>query len=242
MSARWHFPLIFATLSAALAGGLMPSDARAQCSHGGGFGSGGPRGGGSGPGVLQGLITQQLLQQQLQQQQQMLLLQQVRQQQMLEIAKLDRQMRELAKEGPEMLKTALKDPNPEMRLIAVLTVGKYGPALTDDLIERLTDDNPSVQQAARRALVRFSTQCDGKPAKGRSVDFGPAPGSNRVAQGISVRKWRSWFEGQSKKADDLKGFALPDSVAGPPNKTVRQAPVAAVTQAVAQRKQKQADE
>jgi hypothetical protein len=242
MSARRHFPLILATLSAALAGGLATSDVRAQCSHGGGFGSRGPQGGGFGPGVSQGLITQQLLRQQLLQQQQMQLLQQVRQQQMLDIAKVDRQMRELAKEGPEAIKTALQNPNPDMRLIAVMTVGKYGPALTDDLIERLSDENPSVQQAARRSLVRLSTQRNGKPTKGRSVDFGPALGSNRVAQGISARKWRSWFEGQSKNVADLKDFAIPDSVAVPLKKSVRKAPLISESQAVALRKQQQARE
>lgn len=221
MSARWQFRIFLSALSVVVAGALATSHVRAQCSHGGGGGSRGSHGGGFGPGVSQsqGLITQQLMQQQLlQQQQQMHLLQRVRRQQLLEISKVDQQMRDLAKGGPELLKTALKDSNPEMRLIAVLTVGKYGPALTDDLIERLTDDHPSVQQAARRSLVRLSTQRDGKPAKGRSVDFGPAPGSNRVAQGISVRKWRNWFEDQSKNVADLKDFALPDSVAKLPNK------------------------
>lgn len=233
MSAPRQIHLILTTLGAALVSSLMASAAHAQCSHGGGFGSRGS----------QGLIAQQMLQQQqiLQQQrmlQQMQLLQQARQQQLLQTAKLDRQMRELAKQGPEALKTALKDPNPEMRLIAVLTVGKYSPALIDDLIQRVTDDDPSVRQAARRSLVRLSTQRDGKPNKGRSVDFGPAPGSNRVAQGISARKWRSWFEAQQKKGADLKDFALPASVAEPPAKRRPQAPAAAELPAIAQRSQR----
>ena len=61
-------------------------------------------------------------------------------------------MRNLAKEGPEAIKTALKDAKPEMRLIAVLHRGQLGLALTEDLIERLTDDNSLVRQAARRRL------------------------------------------------------------------------------------------
>jgi hypothetical protein len=231
MSAPRQVLLVLPSLCAALVSSLPASVANAQCSHGSGLG---PRG-------SQGLIAQQMLQQQ-QILQQMQLLQQVRQQQLLQTAKVDRQMRDLAKQGPEALKTALKDPNPEMRLIAVLTVGKYGPALTDDLIERVTDDEPSVRQAARRALVRLSTQRDGKPNKGRNVDFGPAPGSNRVAQGISASKWRSWFEAQQKKGNELKDFALPASVAGPPKTSTPQAPADAEPPAVARRVQKPADE
>lgn len=146
MSPCWQLRLLLTILCVALAGGPTASTARAQCNHGGGLG----------PRVSQGLIAQQLLQQQLFQQMQ--LIQRVRQQQLLQTAKLARQMRELAKEGPEALKTALKNPHAEMRLLAALTVGKYGPALTDDLIERLTDDNATVRQAARPGASQHSAR------------------------------------------------------------------------------------
>jgi HEAT repeat protein len=148
------------------------------------------------------LLQQSLLQQRqlLQQQQlQLQILQQVQQQQLLQTARLKRQMRELADKGPEALKAALNDPNAELRLIAALAIGKYGPALTDDLIERLTDENASVRQAARRSLVRLNTS-----AGRRNVDFGPAEGANRVAQKSSARQWHTWFEQQQAKAANLK--------------------------------------
>lgn len=196
MSARWQTPLLLSALCVVIAGGPSATVARAQCSHGGG----------RNPGVSQGLIAQQLLQrQQLMQQQ--LLLQQVQRQQLLQTAKLERRMRELAKEGPEAIRTALKDPKAEMRWIAALAAVKHGPALTDDLIERLNDENAFVRQAARRSLVSLSTQRDGKPAKGRSVDFGPAVNANRAAQNIAARKWRTWFERQQKSKSDLKTVA-----------------------------------
>lgn len=229
MSARWQFPFFVSAWCAAFVGGPFGgaawsqydrddganprmSQGRSQCNQGGSLN----------PRMSQGLIAQQqMLQQQLLQQQQ----------QMLQMAKLDRQMRELAKEGPEAIKTALKDPNAEMRLIAVLTVAKYGPPLTDDLIERLTDDNASVRQAARGGLVSLSTQRDGKPGKRRSVDFGPATNANRSLQESAARKWRTWFERRQKRKEDLKAVAV--KPAAPPVVAPKQNPPAAPDAAVA---------
>ena len=200
MSGRRQFALLVWVLCSAFASVLFANPARAQCRHGGGLN----------PGVSPGLLQQSLLQQRqlLQQQQlQLQILQQVQQQQLLQTARLNRQMRELADKGPEALKAALKDPNAELRLIAALAIGKYGPALTDDLIERLTDENASVRQAARRSLVRLSTGLadgKGKPSVGRAVDFGPAPEAKPAAQKTAANKWRTWFERQQTKAANLK--------------------------------------
>jgi hypothetical protein len=193
-------------MSAVLAVGPSVNVARAQCNHGGsgGFSPGMSPGfgGGLNPRMAQGLIAQQLMQQQqLVMQQQ--LLQQVQQQQQLQTAKLDQQMRELAKEGPDAIKTALKSPDPQVRLTAVLTIDKHGPALTDELIERLTDDNSSVSQAARRVLVKLSTVRNGKPNKARSVDFGPVAKAKRSAQQTAARKWRTWFDRLQKRETDV---------------------------------------
>jgi hypothetical protein len=208
MSARRPSLLLLTAFFAAVAASFSANVARAQCNHGGGGFS--PRGGGGfNPGMAQGLIAQQVMQQQLLQQvQQQQLLQQVRQQQQLaQMAKITRQMRELAKEGPEAIKAALQSPNPEMRLIAVLTINKHGPDLTDDLIERLTDENASVRQAARRGLVNLSTVRDGKRNQKRSVDFGPAANANRSVQETAVRKWRAWFERQQQREAGSKSIA-----------------------------------
>ncbi len=217
MSVRWRFSLTLSVVCALVVGGPSGNTAFAQCSHGGGS-----------PRLSQGLLQQQLLQrQQLLQQQ--LLLQQIQQRQVLQTLQLDRQMRDLAGRGPEVLKTALRDPNPDTRLMAALTVGKYGPDLTDELIDRLTDDNASVRQAARRGLVRLSTSVktsDGKPISKRSVDFGPAPEANRAAQKIAARKWRGWFERQQGGDANLKTAGdIPPAL---PKKALEAAPVAAV--------------
>ena len=209
MSPRWQSPLLVTALCAVLAGGLSANTAQAQCSHAGGVHSR------YSPGLLQ--------QQQLLLQQQQLLLQQ---QQLLQTARLDKQMRDLAKEGPEAIKAALKGPNADMRLIAALTVGKYGPALTDDLIERLTDDNALVRQAARRGLVSLSTKRDGKPSGGRGVDFGPAVDAKSAMQKSAARKWSTWFARQQKRKDDLKAIAAKPP-ARPPA-PVQDAPLAPV--------------
>ncbi len=225
MSARRQSPLLLAALSALLAVGLSANASRAQCSRGGGFGPGmSPgMGGGFNPRMQQGLIAQQLTQQQQQLMQQQLLQQiqqQQQQQQLLQMAKLTQQMRDLAKEGPDAIKSALKSPNPETRLIAVLTISKYGHDLTDELIERLTDENVSVRQAARRGLVKLSTMRDGKTNQVRGVDFGPVANAKRSAQETAARKWRDWFERQQKREDDSK------AIAAKPAKETPRSPVA----------------
>jgi hypothetical protein len=204
MSMRRQSPLLLTALSAALAISLSANSARAQCSRSGfGPGMSPGMGGAFNPRLSQGLIAQQLMQQQ-----QLLMQQQLLQQQQLQqTAKVDRQMRELAKEGPEAIKTALKSRNPEERLLAVLTIGKHGPALTDELIERLTDDNTSVSQAARRVLVSLSTMRNGKKNQARSVDFGPVANAKHSAQEKAARKWRDWFERQQKREADSKAVA-----------------------------------
>lgn len=191
MSARWQSPLFVSLCCAAVAGGPLINSARAQCNHGGGMM----------PRLSAGLFQQQqLLQQQLLQQQQLLMVQrQVQQQQLLQTAKMDKDMRELADRGPDALKAALRDPKPDMRLLAALTVSKHGPDLTDELIELLTDDVAAVRQAARRGLVRINTS-----AGRRSVDFGPAEGANKIAQKSSAKKWRTWFDRATAKATARK--------------------------------------
>jgi hypothetical protein len=116
-------------------------------------------------------------------------------------------MRDLSKEGPDAIKAALNSPNPETRLTAVLTINKYGPALTDELIERLTDDNAPVRQAARRGLVKFSTVRDGKLNMARGVDFGPDANANHSAQEKAVQKWVAWFERQQKRGTESRDIA-----------------------------------
>ena len=229
MSASWQSSLILTVLSTVLAVGPSVNIAFAQCNHGsgGGFSPGMSPGfgGGFNPRVAQGLIAQQLMQQQqLVMQQQ--LLQQVQQQQQLQTAKLDQQMRELAKEGPDAIKSALQSLNPQVRLTAVLTIDKYGPALKDELVERLTDDNTSVGQAARRALVKLSSVRNGKPNKARSVDFGPVANAKRTAQETAARKWRAWFDRLQKRETDATTVA--DKSTKPAKVAAKNAPLAPI--------------
>lgn len=210
--------LLNVSMVCALAAGASAANlAQGQCCcrHGGGMGMGGSM---ANPAVLQMLMQQFLQQQRLLQH-----VQQIQQQKMLQAKILQAEVRKLAGQGPAALKAALKAPQAEKRWAAALVVGEHGPALTDDLIALLTDDNAFVRQAARRGLVRLSITMgkrERKSGKGRRVDFGPAPGSNRVAQRRAARKWRSWFELQQKTVVNLKGFVPPKTVAAPPGKVV----------------------
>lgn len=232
MSPRWQSALLLVGFCAAVAGGPCASLVRAQqCNHGGGFNPRLP------PGLFQQPAPQQLpliLQQQQMQQQQ--LLRQLQQSQLMKTVQLDRQMRELSDKGPEALKAALDDPKPEKRLLAALTIGKHGPALTDELIERLTDSNAQVRQAARNSLIRLSVDAvdrKGNPVGGRAVDFGPTPDANQAVQKAAARKWRTWFERQQAKAAGVKPAKAPAVAAAPvaPAKDIAAPPVAPEAQA-----------
>src|SRR5579871_888970 len=140
----WQILLRVPALCVLLAGGVFAHPVQAQCCRHGGTG---------GPGAS---VLQMLMQEQLLQQQQLLL--QVQQQQMLQAKVLEKQVRELAGQGPEALKSAFKAPQAEKRWAAALVSGEYEPALTEELIALLTDDNPFVRQAARQSLVRLSSR------------------------------------------------------------------------------------
>ena len=213
MALRWQISLSVAALCTLLTGGFSANMVQAQCQHRGGMGM---RGGTANPLALQMLMQQQLLQQR-----QLLQQVQLQQQQRLQAKILQGQVRELSGQEPEAIKAALKAPQAEKRWAAALVVGESQPALAGELIPLVTDDNPFVRQAARQGLVRLSTNMgegDGKPGKGRRVDFGPAPGSNRVAQRISARKWRAWFGLEQKQLVERKDLALPKAAAAPPRK------------------------
>jgi hypothetical protein len=215
MAARWQFPLILSALSASLIGGPFSNTAHAQCSHGGGSGFRSSQGSMLPMMMQQRMLQQQMLTQQMLQTQQTLQQQQLEQQQLLQTVQVGRALRDLIAKGPEAIKVALRDSNPQMRQIAALAAGKHGSALANDLIERLTDDNASVRQAARRSLVNLGVALrDGedKLTSGRRIDFGPAPDANQAAQKVAARKWSEWFDQAQGKTSELE-FA---SVQTPP--------------------------
>jgi hypothetical protein len=197
MSRRRQSALLTLALFAALSGGPLASTARAQCARGGSPGSL------ASPGGSRQQLQQLQLLQQLQQQQQLQQLQLLQQQRQAR-ADLERQVRELLDQGPEAIRTALQDPNPEMRFVAARAAGRSDPSLATDLIERVTDENSLVRQAVRNSLVRLSTavkDAGGKPVAQRRIDFGPTQQANRAAQKIAADKWRTWFTQALAKAD-----------------------------------------
>jgi hypothetical protein len=185
MSVRSKPRLHLSLLSAALAIPLFANIGHAQCSHGRGSSTR------YSPGMQQ-LVQQQQLQQ-------LQMLQQLQQQQLVQAVQLERQMLDLVKQGPEVLKTFLRDRQPEKRLLTAIAIGKHGPPeLRDDLVQLLTDNNSLVRQAARRSLVSLSTWRDGKRGVRRGVDFGPAANASRAAQKAAVLKWQTWLDKQQE--------------------------------------------
>jgi hypothetical protein len=91
-------------------------------------------------------------------------------------------------EGPA-LKEKLKDDKAEIRMAAARAIGTKGLRLGSELIERIEDEEDSVRQAARAALVRLS----------RGQDFGPAPAADPVARAAAVRQWQAWWDQQGRR-------------------------------------------
>jgi len=96
---------------------------------------------------------------------------------------LDRLVRDLWQESTEVLQQRLHDDNATIRWIATQVVGTKRIRLESDLIERLSDANLEVREAARQALVRI----------GRGTDFGPALQATPTQRAQAVEKWRSWL-------------------------------------------------
>jgi hypothetical protein len=158
--------------------------------------------------LQQQMLQQTFLQQQypsLQQLQQLQSLQRMQELQQMQTVVLKRQMLDLVRQGPKAIRPLLQDPQEDRRLLGAITAGKAGPALTDDLIPLLIDNNGSIRQAARRSLVSLSTWRDGKPGSRRSVDFGPSPSAGPAAQQAAALKWQAWLDRQQVQTAQLEG-------------------------------------
>jgi hypothetical protein len=89
----------------------------------------------------------------------------------------------LAGESAERLKKLLKHEKVEVRAASARSIGQRELRLGGELIDALSDASPTVQQAARGALVRLSG--------GR--DFGPETDAGAAQGAESIRRWRAWW-------------------------------------------------
>jgi hypothetical protein len=98
------------------------------------------------------------------------------------VGKLKR-LHDLARVSPEGLRSKLSDQNPEMRWMAIQVAGVKRYPMESDLIGLLSDQDNSVRQAARQALIRIS----------RGNDFGPAVKANKTERQRSISRWKQWW-------------------------------------------------
>lgn len=94
--------------------------------------------------------------------------------------------KQLERETPERLKMLLKDDSAEVRAAAARVIGLRDLRFGAELIERLSDVEPAVQQAARQALVRLA----------RGTDFGPEASADSTARESAIERWRLWWSKQ----------------------------------------------
>ncbi len=122
----------------------------------------------------------------------------------------------------ETLRAALTSKASAERLAAAYVVGERQLPWSADLIERLTDSNTLVRQAARRSLIILSyfalleeqpgssggdDKSAGRPA---IADFGPKATADRAAQEESARQWQQWWAergaaGKPRRSELLAG-------------------------------------
>ncbi len=101
---------------------------------------------------------------------------------------LEALVRQLLREKPEFLVKKLGDPNPAIRWLTIQAIARRRLPLEKALIERLSDPDRAVAQAARTALVRL----------GRGVDFGPPAKATRPQRHKAVERWSDWLVLQEK--------------------------------------------
>lgn len=86
-------------------------------------------------------------------------------------------------ESPAALQKQLKSNNTLIRLVVLSAIARRHLHVEEDLIERLGDSHPAVQEAAHAALVRVA----------RGTDFGPIPGASQRGIERSIDKWKHWL-------------------------------------------------
>lgn len=81
------------------------------------------------------------------------------------------------------LRSLLGADHSEVRAMAARVIGEKRLPLGGDLIARLKDDDPWVQESAHFALVRLS----------RGQDFGPRRDASVSEREIAINRWESWW-------------------------------------------------
>ncbi|MCI0465293.1 MAG: hypothetical protein L0Z62_50875 [Gemmataceae bacterium] len=101
-------------------------------------------------------------------------------------AELERMLRELSHGSTEGIADKLQDEQPAVRWLAALVAHRKRMPLEKELIERLTDSQVQVREAARQALVKLS----------RGNDFGPTAKATAAQVAQAQQAWRHWLSMQ----------------------------------------------
>lgn len=102
--------------------------------------------------------------------------------------------RHLAGTKPEELHTHVGSKDAVVRFLTIQVIGARHLHLESELIQRLSDPDPAVAEAAHGALVRVA----------RGTDFGPIPGSSLRSLDRSIEKWRAWLALQESASPDKR--------------------------------------
>lgn len=118
------------------------------------------------------------------------------------------------------LRAALADPKAETRWAASMAAGNDGAqGVRDDLMLVLSDGDPLVRQAARRALVvlanremivRAQRLKAAVPSK-QVTDFGPTPRAGVPGQLAAAKAWKEWFAERDADTTPVREMRHEDS-------------------------------
>jgi hypothetical protein len=82
------------------------------------------------------------------------------------------------------LKNLLKHDRPEVKAAAAKEIGARGKS-APELLDLLDDSDPTVHQAARKALIQLSRG---------TADYGPEPEASVDERQTAKRHWREWMD------------------------------------------------
>jgi HEAT repeat protein len=105
----------------------------------------------------------------------------------------------------DSLRVELRGANSAKRIAAAYVIGERQLPWQSDLIDRLTDSNSVVRQAARRSLVilsYFALRADGDDTV--IADFGPALNAGSAEQERAAKDWRSWWSDRGETKTEVR--------------------------------------
>jgi hypothetical protein len=98
----------------------------------------------------------------------------------------------------------MTSPDDEIRLAAVSTAARRGLPSAGLFVDRLSDQMPEIQQAARQGLVHLAG----------GDDHGPSETADAAAKAVAIERWRAWLTTHAERRGQPAATKSPDPSPG----------------------------